>query len=102
MLDVVRTTSSKLQLSNQRAEGQSKEDDETDAAKRNKNSFSLVDSINQVITKMEREKEGDSNKRIPGGFIDFARSPMFRDLLEAMLDYNRELFRLENKQQVLE
>lgn len=27
---------------------------------------------------------------------------MFRDLLEAMLDYCRELFRLENKQQVLE
>jgi hypothetical protein len=27
---------------------------------------------------------------------------MYKDLLEAMLDYNRELFRLENKQQVLE
>ena len=44
----------------------------------------------------------DSNKKIPPNFNEFARSQQFKDLLEAMLDYNRELFRLENKQQVLE
>ena len=34
--------------------------------------------------------------------MEFADSPQFRELLEAMLDYNKELIRLETKQQVLE
>jgi hypothetical protein len=51
---------------------------------------------------MAKDKNEDKSKKIPEGFQDFARSQMYKDLLEAMLDYNRELFRLENKQQVLE
>jgi hypothetical protein len=30
--------------------------------------------------------------------MEFADSPQFRELLEAMLDYNKELIRLETKQ----
>ena len=47
---------------------------------------------------MAKDKNEDKSKKIPEGFQDFARSQMYKDLLEAMLDYNRELFRLENKQ----
>jgi hypothetical protein len=46
---------------------------------------------------MKKDKGDDSSKKIPEGFEDFAESTQFKDLLEAMLDYNRELFRLENK-----
>ena len=51
---------------------------------------------------MAKEKSEDPSKKIPEGFYEFANSNQYRELLEAMLDYNRELFRLENKQKVLE
>lgn len=51
---------------------------------------------------MKKDKGDDKTKKIPEGFARYAESAEFKDLLEAMLDYNRELFRLENKQQVLE
>ena len=47
---------------------------------------------------MEKERGDDNSKKIPEGFMDFADSVQFRELLEAMLDYNKELFRLETKQ----
>jgi hypothetical protein len=47
---------------------------------------------------MEKERGDDNSKKIPDGFMDFAESDQFRELLESMLDYNKELFRLENKQ----
>jgi len=51
---------------------------------------------------MEKDKKNDPSKKIPDGFIAFAKSPMYKDLLDSMLDYTRELFRLETKQSVLE
>jgi hypothetical protein len=48
--------------------------------------------------KIEKERQDDNNKKIPEGFMEFAESPQFRELLEAMLDYNKELIRLEKKQ----
>lgn len=51
---------------------------------------------------MIKDSGEDPTKKIPDGFDEFVRSQSFKDLLEAMLDYNKELFRLENKQQVLE
>ena len=62
----------------------------------------MNDAIDIALNKMAKDKNEDKSKKIPEGFQDFARSQMYKDLLEAMLDYNRELFRLENKQQVLE
>ena len=72
--------------------------EDPDAAKRNKSEFNLNDSIQDVLKKIDKDKRDDNNKRIPDGFEEFAQSQQFKDLLEAMLDYNRELFRLENKQ----
>ena len=46
---------------------------------------------------MAKDKKDDPSKKIPENFDVFAQSKEYRDLLEAMLDYNRELFRLENK-----
>jgi hypothetical protein len=47
---------------------------------------------------MAKDKNDEPSKKIPEGFHEFAKSQKYKDLLEAMLDYNRELFRLENKQ----
>ncbi len=51
---------------------------------------------------MLKDKKDDPDKKIPPKFGQFVKSQEFKDLLESMLDYCRELFRLENKQQVLE
>ena len=67
-----------------------------------KHDFNLQDSIEEVLRKMKKDKGEDPAKKIPEDFDEFARSNAFKDLLDAMLDYNKELFRLENKQQVLE
>jgi len=47
---------------------------------------------------MEKDKGDEPSKKIPEGFKEFVKAPPYKELLEAMLDYNRELFRLENKQ----
>ena len=58
----------------------------------------MNDAIQETLKKMKKDKGEDNNtKKIPEGFIEFAESVQYKDLLEAMLDYNRELFRLENK-----
>ena len=75
-----------------------KQDDGDDATKKYKNSFVLKDAIEIALNKMAKDKGDDASKKIPAGFYDFANSPQYKDMLEAMLDYNRELFRLENKQ----
>lgn len=51
---------------------------------------------------MMKDKKEDPEKKIPSNFEKFVNSDEFKNLLEAMLDYCRELFRLENKQTVLE
>lgn len=51
---------------------------------------------------MLKDKKDDPFKKIPPKFGNFVKSEEFKDFLESMLDYCRELFRLENKQQVLE
>ena len=73
------------------------EGDENDAAKKYKNNFVLNDAIEVALAKMIKDAYNDNSKKIPPNFDDFARSQQYKDLLEAMLDYNRELFRLENK-----
>jgi hypothetical protein len=76
--------------------------EDQDAAKKYKNNFMLNEAIEVALAKMIKDAYNDNSKKIPIGFDEFARSQQYKDLLEAMLDYNRELFRLENKQQVLE
>jgi len=55
-----------------------------------------------TLQKMLKDKKDDPDKKIPQHFEKFVNSQEFRALLESMLDYCRELFRLENKQTVLE
>ena len=76
--------------------------EDIEGGKRSKTEFNLQDAINETIRKMKKDKGDDNTKRLPENFENFAESDQFKELLEAMLDYNRELFRLENKQQVLE
>jgi hypothetical protein len=47
---------------------------------------------------MQKDKKEDPEKKIPPKFESFVKSKGYKELLESMLDYNRELFRLENKQ----
>ena len=51
---------------------------------------------------MLKDKKDDPEKKIPNNFEKFVNTEEFKALLEAMLDYCRELFRLENKQNTLE
>lgn len=46
---------------------------------------------------MLKDKKDDPEKKIPPKFGTFVKSPEYKELLESMLDYCRELFRLENK-----
>ena len=55
-----------------------------------------------TLQKMLKDKKDDPDKKIPNNFEKFVNTEEFKALLEAMLDYCRELFRLENKQTVLE
>jgi len=71
--------------------------DDQDAAKKYKNNFVLSEAIEVALSKMIKDAYNDNSKKIPVGFDEFARCQQYKDLLEAMLDYNRELFRLENK-----
>ena len=59
-------------------------------------------SIEVTLQKMLKDKKDDPEKKIPNNFEKFVNTEEFKALLEAMLDYCRELFRLENKQNVLE
>ncbi len=50
-----------------------------------------------TLQKMLKDKKDDPEKKIPNHFEKFVVSEEYKALLEAMLDYCRELFRLENK-----
>jgi len=50
----------------------------------------------------EKKSEEKDWMPVPKGFFDFINTPHYYNFLEALLEYCRELFRLENKQQVLE
>jgi hypothetical protein len=52
--------------------------------------------------RMTKEHKDDPSIIIPKGFEDFLNNPHYEEFLEALLDYCRELFRLEQKQKSLE
>ena len=65
------------------------EADDADNNKKFKNNFVLSEAIDVALSKMVKDAYNDRSKKIPNGFQDFARSEQFKELLEAMLDYNR-------------
>lgn len=69
--------------------------------KKNKKAFDLRETIKTLVVKMEREKREDPMKKIPDGFISFTREENFVDMLQALLDYLSELFRLESRAEAL-
>ena len=66
-----------------------KKDGEDDTTKKYQKNFVLKDAIEVALNKMAKDKGDEPSKKIPEGFYDFANSPQYRELLEAMLDYNR-------------
>ena len=50
---------------------------------------------------MEKDRDED-DRNVPTRLLQFIDTPDYYRFLQALLDYCRELFRLENKQQVLE
>lgn len=50
---------------------------------------------------MLKERE-DDEKSIPKSLLNFIDTPHYFNFMNALLEYCKELFRLENKQQVLE
>jgi hypothetical protein len=63
--------------------------DDQDAAKKYKNNFVLSEAIEAALSKMIKDAYNDNSKKIPKDFEEFARCQQYKDLLEAMLDYNR-------------
>ena len=63
--------------------------DDQDAAKKYKNNFVLSEAIEVALSKMIKDAYNDNSKKIPVGFDEFARCQKYKELLEAMLDYNR-------------
>lgn len=53
--------------------------------------------VDITYQKMLKDKKDDPEKKIPPKFGSFVKSGEYKELLESMLDYCRELFRLENK-----
>jgi hypothetical protein len=64
--------------------------------------YRLTIFLEVTLQKMLKDKKDAPDKKIPNNFERFVNSEEFKALLEAMLDYCRELFRLENKQNTLE
>ena len=57
----------------------------------------LKDSIDKQIKLLLREKE-DESYAVPRSLLKFIETSKYFNFLQALLEYCRELFRLENKQ----
>jgi len=81
--------------------GTVKKDEPNEQASKSQTTFVLQDSIDKQVKLLLREKE-DENNSVPRSLLTFIETPKYYNFLLALLEYCRELFRLENKQQVLE
>lgn len=79
-----------------------KNDDDNDINKKYKTDFDIEESIHSNFNRMLKDKKEDKSIIIPTGFQDQITSVEYLELLQALLDYFRELFRLESKQKSLE
>ena len=79
-----------------------KNEDDNDANKKYKADFDIEESIQSNYIRMEKDKNEDKSIIIPFGFEEQIMSEEYKELLQAILDYCRELFRLESKQKSLE
>jgi protein phosphatase 1 regulatory subunit 36 len=79
-----------------------KNEDENDINKKYKTDFDIAESIDNNYNRMLKDKKEDKSIIIPPGFNEQVKSQDYFELLQAILDYCRELFRLESKQKSLE
>ena len=77
--------------------GTVKKDEPNEQASKSQTNFVLQDSIDKQVKLLLREKEEDNNA-VPRSLVSFIETPKFYNFLLALLEYCRELFRLENKQ----
>ena len=56
-----------------------------------------IKSNMQILENKENKKDDKDWMPIPKGFFDFIYTDHYYNFLEALLEYCRELFRLENK-----
>jgi hypothetical protein len=57
----------------------------------------LSDAINKQLAAVRNETADPGENKVPGGLIQFIESQYYKNFLHALLEYCRELFRLENK-----
>lgn len=74
---------------------------ENETVKKCQNSFSLHDAIKKEKAAYEKDRTEESKKK-EDKLLVFLGKPEYFNFLQSLLDYCRELFRLENKQQVLQ
>jgi protein phosphatase 1 regulatory subunit 36 len=79
-----------------------KNEDDNDINKKYRTDFDIEESVNNNYNRLLKDKKEDNSIILPGGFKRQIFDPAYKDLLQAILDYCRELFRLENKQKSLE
>ena len=79
-----------------------KNEDENDINKKYRSDFDIEESITNNYNRLLKDEKEDPSIIIPGGFKTQIYDISYRELLQAILDYCRELFRLENKQKSLE
>ena len=77
--------------------GTVKKDEPSDQSKKSQTTFVLKDSIDKQVKLLLREKEDESNA-VPRSLLNFIETSKYYNFLQALLEYCRELFRLENKQ----
>jgi hypothetical protein len=67
----------------------------------NAGAFILSDAIKSQKETLETNQGNKADEKnwmpVPKGFFDFISRPHFYNFLESLLEYCRELFRLENK-----
>jgi hypothetical protein len=76
--------------------GSIKKDEPSDSKSKSQNSFVLKIAIEKQLNSLKQEKDEESYS-VPNGLITFLESEKFSNFLQALLEYCRELFRLENK-----
>jgi len=76
--------------------------DNDENSKKYKTNYNLKESIDITYQKMQKERKEDASLIIPVKFQTFVQSHELYSLLDSILEYCRELFRLENKQRSLE
>jgi len=59
--------------------------------------FNLKEQTDKNLARVVKEYDGDKNRKMPQGLEEFCRSEMYQRLLQNIMEYCLELFKLEEK-----